>query len=460
MHKFLLFTTVFLVLAQGSDDLCTLINENPQNSIEMRLDAASLTMSQVACRQDFILTLAPEQIFRRFKIQIYFETVSRNPYHTSLLVSSLDLLPGVPINGDVPTQYLIDQEGYYLKKSTQIIEFVNLNKDKVYFSIYKNLFKTLSQYNYGVITYSIQIVSLSSDECADTCLNNGICKNRKCECVTGFFGSDCFKDIPIVDENSQLTTMSIISKARTFTYFAVDPLLLSTKTFYIQNWQHEMTLLVNFNWDHKNQLPYFGSYDFRKVPIATGNNLLNIANIDDSTDMIIFGLWNSDVNDGMIKISWFGAPVEVDNEFHLFPSLYIILFVIDAPLCFCCLITAVKKIRRESQTAVTPFSTPGENGILQLTPELINEFSKKIKFGDSQSAFEQSTCAICLDDFKPTDLCRELYPCRHIFHLDCVDKWLLKSSKCPTCNGCLSKIKEKSTDELNPDQNIIIEILE
>ncbi|KAF2268287.1 hypothetical protein CC78DRAFT_510788 [Lojkania enalia] len=49
-------------------------------------------------------------------------------------------------------------------------------------------------------------------------------------------------------------------------------------------------------------------------------------------------------------------------------------------------------------------------------------------------AFSQPTCPICLDDFElDVTQVREL-PCRHIFHPDCVDTFLLSnSSLCPMC---------------------------
>ncbi|KAJ9646320.1 hypothetical protein H2199_002369 [Coniosporium tulheliwenetii] len=49
------------------------------------------------------------------------------------------------------------------------------------------------------------------------------------------------------------------------------------------------------------------------------------------------------------------------------------------------------------------------------------------------TVFTQPTCPICLDDFDHTTQVREL-PCRHIFHPDCVDSFLLTlSSLCPMC---------------------------
>jgi hypothetical protein len=49
------------------------------------------------------------------------------------------------------------------------------------------------------------------------------------------------------------------------------------------------------------------------------------------------------------------------------------------------------------------------------------------------------TCVICAEDYAPGDVVRVL-PCRHRMHLECIDRWLLKSTEhsapkgCPCCN--------------------------
>lgn len=35
------------------------------------------------------------------------------------------------------------------------------------------------------------------------------------------------------------------------------------------------------------------------------------------------------------------------------------------------------------------------------------------------------SCAVCLEEFKGTDVCRESI-CHHIFHRECLDTWLIK----------------------------------
>ncbi|KAB1283146.1 RING finger protein 11 [Camelus dromedarius] len=44
----------------------------------------------------------------------------------------------------------------------------------------------------------------------------------------------------------------------------------------------------------------------------------------------------------------------------------------------------------------------------------------------------QQECAICSMDFVCGDRTRSL-PCKHVYHLDCIDEWLMRSCTCPYC---------------------------
>ncbi|KAL8435585.1 hypothetical protein Efla_004828 [Eimeria flavescens] len=46
--------------------------------------------------------------------------------------------------------------------------------------------------------------------------------------------------------------------------------------------------------------------------------------------------------------------------------------------------------------------------------------------------FIESGCAICFEEFSPSVLVRVL-PCRHIFHMSCLDTWFQRSAMCPLC---------------------------
>ena len=60
---------------------------------------------------------------------------------------------------------------------------------------------------------------------------------------------------------------------------------------------------------------------------------------------------------------------------------------------------------------------------------------------ESQRYIQQyrDVCAICLEEFRYGDVVKIL-PCKHVFHVDCLDPWCLNQSPvCPTCKRFLTK---------------------
>ncbi|AET00504.1 putative transcription factor C2H2 family [Medicago truncatula] len=47
--------------------------------------------------------------------------------------------------------------------------------------------------------------------------------------------------------------------------------------------------------------------------------------------------------------------------------------------------------------------------------------------------YNESCCSICIQDFENEELVRLLPKCSHIFHLECIDKWLVQQGSCPIC---------------------------
>ncbi|CAM0944671.1 unnamed protein product [Alopecurus aequalis] len=47
---------------------------------------------------------------------------------------------------------------------------------------------------------------------------------------------------------------------------------------------------------------------------------------------------------------------------------------------------------------------------------------------------EEALCPICLDPMEPGRAVRVLPGCNRAFHLDCIDRWLAISPRCPVCN--------------------------
>ena len=65
----------------------------------------------------------------------------------------------------------------------------------------------------------------------------------------------------------------------------------------------------------------------------------------------------------------------------------------------------------------------------------LNEFQYKHvkKYG----VIKEDKCAICLQKYKGVDIIKE-FPCKHIFHKNCILKWIKNSNICPLCKYDIS----------------------
>merc|ERR1712216_922260 len=54
----------------------------------------------------------------------------------------------------------------------------------------------------------------------------------------------------------------------------------------------------------------------------------------------------------------------------------------------------------------------------------------KVRF----AAAEEQSCAICLEAYRDDELLTAL-PCSHVYHVECLTRWLQRSSHCPLCRG-------------------------
>ncbi|KAF5798572.1 putative transcription factor C2H2 family [Helianthus annuus] len=46
---------------------------------------------------------------------------------------------------------------------------------------------------------------------------------------------------------------------------------------------------------------------------------------------------------------------------------------------------------------------------------------------------ERVSCSVCLQDFQLGETVRSLPQCHHMFHLPCIDTWLIRHGSCPLC---------------------------
>ncbi|CAI9110998.1 OLC1v1011130C1 [Oldenlandia corymbosa var. corymbosa] len=78
------------------------------------------------------------------------------------------------------------------------------------------------------------------------------------------------------------------------------------------------------------------------------------------------------------------------------------------------------------------FDTGGAKGLpgdsVEKIPKII--ISKDNNVDDSG---ERVSCSVCLQDFQIGETVRSLPLCHHMFHLPCIDTWLVRHGSCPLC---------------------------
>ena len=62
----------------------------------------------------------------------------------------------------------------------------------------------------------------------------------------------------------------------------------------------------------------------------------------------------------------------------------------------------------------------------------------------NESMSTQSECTICLLQY--TEETKKTTECQHIFHQECIDRWLQENNSCPLCRTCLQQHTMSNTD--------------
>ncbi|KAJ0231040.1 hypothetical protein HA466_0301980 [Hirschfeldia incana] len=132
---------------------------------------------------------------------------------------------------------------------------------------------------------------------------------------------------------------------------------------------------------------------------------------------------------------------------------YAMPFILCATICCClpCLISVLGFRENFSQTRgataeainalpVYKFKTKSRND-LESSEEGEGGFLLQGSEKKRLISGEDASCCICLAKYGDDEAVREL-PCLHVFHVDCVDKWLKINATCPLCKN---EVGESST---------------
>ncbi|XVF80144.1 hypothetical protein PTKIN_Ptkin15bG0046900 [Pterospermum kingtungense] len=79
-----------------------------------------------------------------------------------------------------------------------------------------------------------------------------------------------------------------------------------------------------------------------------------------------------------------------------------------------------------------------DNVVVGLDQAVINSYPK-FQFSKEAAAVGSSdvntTCSICLCEYRDLEMLRMMPECRHYFHVSCIDAWLKLNGSCPICRN-------------------------
>ncbi|KAL8227878.1 hypothetical protein R6Q57_015462 [Mikania cordata] len=75
-----------------------------------------------------------------------------------------------------------------------------------------------------------------------------------------------------------------------------------------------------------------------------------------------------------------------------------------------------------------------DQSVVGLDQSVINSYPK-FPFSKGIPKPIDSLCAICLCEYRESEMMRMLPDCKHCFHLSCVDAWLKLNASCPVCRS-------------------------
>ncbi|KAL2490314.1 RING-H2 finger protein ATL68 [Abeliophyllum distichum] len=76
-----------------------------------------------------------------------------------------------------------------------------------------------------------------------------------------------------------------------------------------------------------------------------------------------------------------------------------------------------------------------QNVTVGLDQAVINSYPKFVFSKKNGNSDSDTVCAICLCEYKESEMLRMLPDCKHYFHVTCVDAWLKLNSSCPVCRN-------------------------
>ncbi|XP_058113888.1 RING-H2 finger protein ATL56-like [Magnolia sinica] len=135
----------------------------------------------------------------------------------------------------------------------------------------------------------------------------------------------------------------------------------------------------------------------------------------------------------------------------LFISLFFIFVGIAALLLLhlCVAGRALRRHRRLRRSTLPPDSPSG------LSPKDLQKLPC-FNYSGGVGPAALADCAICLEGFRDSETCRVLPDCSHVFHVCCVDEWLVKVPACPICRSAVTGVVRSGWEIQNTEEGVSV----
>ncbi|KAJ4726300.1 RING-H2 finger protein [Melia azedarach] len=74
---------------------------------------------------------------------------------------------------------------------------------------------------------------------------------------------------------------------------------------------------------------------------------------------------------------------------------------------------------------------------IELRQQALEKLLPPVVYGSKETLLSSDDCSVCLDDYRDGEFCRAFPVCNHVFHVQCIDRWLKNHLTCPVCRRCL-----------------------
>ncbi|CAI9107014.1 OLC1v1006279C1 [Oldenlandia corymbosa var. corymbosa] len=158
------------------------------------------------------------------------------------------------------------------------------------------------------------------------------------------------------------------------------------------------------------------------------------------------------------RSQWYVTDLSISLEFHnhnlAIVSVVVFAFVVLVVLLFFHFIRQYRELssgHRSHELRVGGIAVSGRvpnrnKGLDEATINSLPTFVHTPESGGGGAVIKESSeCSICLGVFEENEKIKVIPKCMHVYHLECLDKWLCSHGNCPLCR---STIDSSPTDQL------------